>query len=296
MRVAAAPPLLGDALGPRGRRLSLVASVLAGLLIAFALLVAYRRLASSGQLTKEKWEPFTQWAIIRFLLLGLWTTVRLASVSMVLAMAFGALLALGRLTLRRPVRWLAGGWVEIFRALPLLLLIYFSAHGLPRLGVDAPPFWLVVFGLVLYNSAVLAEIFRAGILSLDRGQSEAASAIGLSYWQVMRLVLVPQAVRRMIPAIVSQLVTLLKDTSLAFIVAYEELLRRAFFVGDVPGKPLLQSLFVAACIYVSINLVLSRTARRLEVRQRRRYGAGSIQMRGASEDLTVVGVQAASKV
>jgi glutamate transport system permease protein len=247
-------------------------------------------------LTKEKWEPFTQWPVLRFVLLGLWTTIQLAAVSMVLAMFFGALLALGRLALKAPIRWLAGGWVEFFRALPLLLLIYFTARGLPRLDIDMPAFWYVVFGLVLYNSAVLAEIFRAGILSLDRGQSEAASALGLTYWQSMRIVLIPQAARRMIPAIVSQIVTLLKDTSLAFIVAYEELLRRSFIVGEVPGKPLLQSLFVAALIYISINFTLSRIARRLEVRQRRRYGAGAMVVRGAAEDLAVVGAQAAPKV
>jgi glutamate transport system permease protein len=294
MTAAASP--LGDALGPRGRRLALVFSVAAAVVIAAALFVAYRRLDASGQLAKEKWEPFTQWPVLRFILLGLWTTVQLAAVSMVLAMAFGAVLALGRLALKRPVRWLAGGWVEVFRALPLLLLIYFSARGLPRLDVDMPAFWYVVFGLVLYNSAVLAEIFRAGILSLDRGQSEAAYALGLTYWQAMRIVIIPQALRRMIPAIVSQLVTLLKDTSLAFIVAYEELLRRSFIVGEVPGKPLLQSLFVAAVIYISINFTLSRIARRLEVRQRRRYGAGTMVVRGAAEDLAVVGAQAATKV
>jgi glutamate transport system permease protein len=215
---------------------------------------------------------------------------------MVLAIVFGSLLALGRLARNAPTRWLSGGWVEIFRAVPLLLLIYFSARGLPRLGVDAPAFWYVVFGLTLYNSAVLAEIFRAGILSLDRGQSEAAEALGLSYWQTMLLVVIPQAFRRMIPAIVSQLVTLLKDTSLAFIVAYEEFLRRAFIVGEIPGKPLLQSLFVAALVYVAVNFTLSRIARRLEVRQRRRFGAGGIVVRGAAEDLAVVDAQATARL
>jgi glutamate transport system permease protein len=143
---------------------------------------------------------------------------------------------------------------------------------------------------VLYNSAILGEIFRAGILSLDKGQTEAATAIGLTYWQAMRLVILPQALRRMIPAIVSQCVTLLKDTSLGFVIAYEELLRRANILG-VFSKNLLQSLFVVALMYIAVNLTLSRIARRLEVRQRRRLGADSLQV-AASEDLTVLGLQA----
>ena len=283
-------PVFGDVLGPRGRVRVQIASVISGALLALFLFAAFRRLSDTGQLAKEKWSLFTDPAILRFLGSGLLTTLRLAVVSMALALVFGSLLALGRLAKNAPTRWLTGGWVEVFRAVPLLLLIYFSARGLPRLDVDLPGFWYVVAGLTLYNSAVLAEIFRAGILSLDRGQTEAASAIGMTYWQTMLLVVVPQAFRRMVPAIVSQLITLLKDTSLAFIVPVEELLRRSFIVGEQPGKPLLQSLLVVAVIYIAVNFGLSRVARRLEVRQRRRYGAGGIAVTGA-EDLDAVNAQ-----
>jgi glutamate transport system permease protein len=255
---------LGDVLGPRGRRRVLIATVISSLLLAVFVAIALRRLASAGQLDADKWRPFTQWPIVKFLLLGLLATLKVAAVSMVMAMVAGALLALGRLARSGPVRWLAGGWVEGFRAVPLLLLIYFSARGLPRLDVHLSAFWLLVFALVLYNSAVLGEIFRAGILSLDRGQSEAAFALGLGYWQAMRLVVVPQAVRRMVPAIVSQLVTLLKDTSLGLVIPYEELLRRGQLVGEVPGRPVLQSFFVVALVYIAVNLVLSRIARNVE--------------------------------
>ena len=285
-------PVFGDALGPRGRVRVQLASLVSGLLLAFFAFASFRRLSDTGQLAKEKWSLFTDPAILRFLGTGLFTTLRLAMVSMALALVFGSLLALGRLAKNAPTRWLTGGWVEVFRAVPLLLLIYFSARGLPRLDVDLPGFWYVVAGLTLYNSAVLAEIFRAGILSLDRGQTEAASAIGMTYWQTMLLVVVPQAFRRMVPAIVSQLITLLKDTSLAFIVPVEELLRRSFIVGEQPGKPLLQSLLVVAVIYVAVNFALSRFARRLEIRQRRRYGAGGIAVTGA-EDLDAVNAQVA---
>jgi glutamate transport system permease protein len=142
--------------------------------------------------------------------------------------------------------------------------------------------------LALYNSAILAEIFRAGILSLDRGQREAALAVGLSEGQAMRAVILPQAVRRMVPALVSQLVTLLKDTSLAYIATVEELLRRFEFAakGVTPSAEL-QGYLLAAAVYITVCLALSRLARRLEVRQRRRYHAGGIAVTGV-EDLTVL--------
>ena len=160
---------------------------------------------------------------------------------------------------------------------------------LPKYGVDLSAFWLLVLALVAYNGAVLGEIFRAGILSLDRGQTEAAYAIGLTYWQTMRIVIIPQAARRMIPSIVSQLVTLLKDTSLGFVISYEELLRRSRSTGEFFHNPLQATVFVGL-IYVVVNFTLGRIARRLEVRQRRRYNAGAVQVTGA-EDLTVVGAQ-----
>jgi len=137
-------------------------------------------------------------------------------------------------------RWLslpAGAWVELFRGLPLLLLILFIFLGLPAAGVTVSTFWALVAGLTLYNSAVIGEIFRAGILSLPRGQTEAAYAIGLRRGQTLRLILIPQAVRRMLPALISQLVTLLKDTSLGFVIAYAELLRTGRNAVEFLGGP-----------------------------------------------------------
>jgi glutamate transport system permease protein len=221
-------------------------------------------------------------------------TVKAALMAMVLAMAVGAFLALGRLSRTAPVRWLAGFYVEVFRAMPLILLMFFCALGLPKVGIHLSPFRSVVVALVAYNGAVLGEIFRAGILSLDRGQSEAASALGLTYWQSMGRVIVPQAARRMIPAIVSQLVTLLKDTSLGTVVNYDELLRRSRDTGTFYGNTL-QVLTEAAVIYIIVNFTLSRIARRLEVRQRRKYKAGAITVTGV-EDLAVVGAHGEAAV
>ncbi len=283
-------PFVGDALGPRGRRATLIVSVASAVLIVAFIAVALTRLADKGQLDESKWEPLTQWPVLKFLLEGLRVTVTAAVLSMGGAMAIGALMALARLSRTAPVRWLATGYVEFFRGVPLVLLIFFCALGLPVYGIRLELFWYLVLGLVVYNGAVLGEIFRAGILSLDRGQSEAAYSLGMGYWQAMMLVVIPQAARRMVPAIVSQLVTLLKDTSLGAAIALEELLRRGRINGEFFQNPL-QSLFAVAVMYIVVNFTLSRIARRLEVRQRRRLGAGQITVAGAGEDLAVMGAQ-----
>ena len=290
-------PALADALGPRARAQARVASIVATLAIAGLAVAAVMRLVDKEQLTGAKLDFLTNGPVMRFLALGMVATLKVAAVSMLLAMLIGALMALGRLARNAPTRWLAGAYVELFRAIPLLLLILFCGFGLPQLGLDrVPKFWFLVMGLVAYNSAVLGEIFRAGILSLDRGQTEAALAVGMSYWQSMLLVIVPQAARRMTPAIVSQLITLLKDTSLGFVLPYEEFLRRGQIVGETTGKPVLQALAFVALVYFVVNLALSRLARRLEVRQRRRYQAGAITVTGVEElavmDATVSAIEA----
>lgn len=283
--------VLADELGPKARRRVLIASVVSGALILGLVFLAYRRLDQNGQLDAEKWKPFTDWRVLKFFLGGLGNTVKAAAAAMALALVVGGMLALGRLSRTRFVRWPSIAYIEFFRALPLYVLILFCGLGLPRIDIDLGPFRSLVMALALYNSAVLAEVFRAGILSLDRGQSEAAYAIGLGYWQAMGLVIVPQAVRRMVPAIVSQLVTLLKDTSLGFLIFYEELLRRARINIDFTRQTL-PSLVLVAVIYIAVNSTLSFVATRLERRQRRRYGAGRIEVAGA-EDVAVTGVAAA---
>jgi glutamate transport system permease protein len=282
--------VLADKLGPRGQRRVRIATWLAVALIAFLLFVAVGRLRAKGQLAWDKWEPLTQWSVVKFLLLGLWATVRAGLTGMAIAIALGVVLALARLSRSAPLRWLAAAWVEFFRGFPLILLILFSYIGLRRQGLDISPFRALVLALALYNGAMLGEIFRAGILSLARGQSEAAYAIGLSYWQTMFLVVIPQAARRMTPAIVSQLITLLKDTSLGYVITYEELLRRSRSTGEYFHNPLQVTVFIAV-IYIAVNFALSRVAQRLEARQQRRLGASSIGGAGA-EDLAAVSAAA----
>lgn len=274
---------LADELGPRGRRRVWIATAVSVLVLLALAVVAVRRLESRGQLESRLWEPFTEWSTWRFLWGGLLNTLRAAAASMGLALVLGGVLALMRLSRTAPVRWFAAAFIEFFRGVPLILLIFFSFTGLRSYDIDMSPFRALVLALTLYNGAVLGEVFRAGIRSLHRGQSEAAMAIGLGYWQAMLLVVIPQAVRRMVPAIVSQLVTLLKDSSLGFIVTYEELTRRTRSLGEY-HRNFLQATLVSALIYIVVNLLLGRLARWLEVRQRRRLGAGAMVVAG-SEDI-----------
>lgn len=282
--------VLGDSLGPRGRRRALVASVVASAVLLGLALLALRRLSARGQLDAALWSPFVKPAIIRFLLTGLVNTLRAAAVALILAVAMGTVLALGRLSGTIVVRLTSGAYVQFFRAVPLLILIIFLYLGMPKLGVNLSAYVALVAGLSIYNAAIFGEIFRAGILSLDRGQPEAALSIGLRPWQAMWLVILPQAYRRMIPTILSQSVTLLKDTSLGFTITYEELLRRGQIAGTF-AKADLQGYVAVAVIYLAVNMTLSRVARHLEVRQRRRYRAGGISVAGA-EDLVAVAVGA----
>jgi glutamate transport system permease protein len=286
--VSARAPVLGDALGPRGRRRMLVASVVSGLVLVGLGAMVVARFAERGQLDRDRWEVLLEPDVLRFLLGGLWATLVLFALAGAMTLGLAVVAALGRLTRARSVRWAAGTYVEVFRAIPLLLLILFLFVFLPEVEVDIPVLWVAAIGLALYNGAVLGEIFRAGVLSLERGQTEAARALGLSYWQAMRLVLLPQAVRRMIPAGISQMITLLKDTSLAYVVGYEELLRRGRISGEFANSPL-QALILVTAMYVVVNFTLSRIARRLEVRQRRRYRAGAITVVGGPEDLVDLG-------
>jgi glutamate transport system permease protein len=265
--------VLYDAAGPRGRRRILIGSIAGGLLVALVIGLAAARLAAKGVFEAERWQVLTRQDLLELLGRGLGATLRAAALAMVMAMAVGSLLAVARLSRRRWLATAAGAWVELFRGLPLLLLILFLFLGLPAAGVTISTFWALVGGLTLYNSAVIGEIFRAGILSLPRGQTEAAYAIGLRRGQTLRLVLIPQAVRRMLPALISQLVTLLKDTSLGFVIAYAELLRVGRNAVEFLGGPYSIPVYTAiAVVYIAVNASLSFLARWLDRRTRRRYG------------------------
>ena len=265
--------VLYDAAGPRGRRRILLGSIAGVVGVAAVVGVAVARLAAKGSFDAELWRVLTEGAVQRLIGRGLVATLRAAVVAMVLAMAVGAVLAVGRLSRRAWLARAAGAWVELFRGLPLLLLIFFLFLALPAVGITISVFWALVAGLTLYNGAVIGEIFRAGILSLPMGQTEAAYAIGLRRGQTLRLILIPQGVRRMLPALISQLVTLLKDTSLGFVIGYAELLRNGRTAVEFLGGRYSIPIYTAiAVVYIAVNASLSLLARWLDRRTRRRFG------------------------
>jgi glutamate transport system permease protein len=265
--------VLFDEPGPRARRRTAIWSVVAGVVLAALVVLAAVQLASRGIFDADRWDIFTEtsdsWeALLRR---GLGATLRAAGVAALIALTAGTVVAVARMSSARWLRVPAAIGIELFRGLPVLLLILFAALAL---GVSI--FNAVVIGLALYNTAVIAEILRAGIQSLPGGQREAALAVGLTGAQTMRLVLLPQAVRRMLPSLVSQLVVLLKDTSLGFVVGYAELLRTSRELRDFFGSRYIFSIFVVtAVIYIGVNFTLSRVAAWLERRGAPRAAGGT---------------------
>jgi putative glutamine transport system permease protein len=226
-------------------------------------------------------EPFTHWPIWHFLLDGLWLSVKIALYAITLSIVIGMTMAVLRMAPARPLRWLGATYVEVFRATPLLLLLFFIFFGAGRIDLsfirDVPLLKSLVddrghldripaavAALTLYNSAVVAEIVRAGILSISSGIMEATRALGLTYLQSMRYVAMPMALRRMAPGLVSQLITLFKDTSLASILSIFELLRSARLLYDSPiySNPL-EVLLVVSMMYFIPCYLLSLLAQRL---------------------------------
>ena len=269
--------VLYDVAGPRARRRNLIGAVIGTLVILAIVAVAVVRLAANGQFEEDKWAPFIQepalWErIFQALVLG---TLQAAAWALLLSLILGTLLAVGRLSHSPVLRVPAIGIIEFFRGVPLLLLIFFFFLGFPlAFGINLPLLWALVLGLTLYNGAVIAEIIRAGVLALPKGQSEAALAVGMTRGQALRLVLLPQAFRIMLPALISQLVVLLKDTALGFIIGYTDLLRELQRLAIFLDNPI-QLLSVGALIYILVNLALSRLAVWVESRQRATMGGAA---------------------
>lgn len=259
--------VLYDAPGPRARRRSLVISVVAGLVLVGLLVLAGLRLHREGQFAPELWSPLL-WPgdeqfmdVWRQLGRGVYYTLLAAALAITFSLVIGTAVTTTRLMLGRRGRMPLVVLVELLRGSPVVVLIFFAGKILPAFGVDLSNLWYLVIGLTLYNSVVIAEILRAGVAALPRGQAEAGLAIGMTRRQTMLVVQMPQAFRLMLPALISQLVVIVKDTSLAGLILTgpDELLRiseRVFRFLDNP----LQTYTVIALVYIVINLILSRLA------------------------------------
>jgi glutamate transport system permease protein len=275
-------PVLFDLPGPKARARARIGTAVGALIVLGIIAFVLVRLAGNGQLEGQRWAVLfdTRGGVPQALGEALVATLKVALVGMVLATVLGLLLAVGRLSDRRWVGIPVATFIEFFRAIPLLVVIFALYFVLPGFDVELSAFAALTGGLVLYNSAVLAEIFRAGILSVDRGQREAALALGMRKSQVMTQVLLPQAVRRMLPVLIAQLVVLLKDSSLGFIIGYFELLRQArslveFFTPTFGNQYTFQIYVAAALMYIIVNVLLSQLAKYVERRTRRNAKAAA---------------------
>ncbi|KND32626.1 amino acid ABC transporter permease [Streptomyces acidiscabies] len=265
--------VLYDTPGPRARVRNTVLSVVFAALLVLLVWWVWQKLDAKDLLTSAQWNPFTESeAWTTYLLPGLGNTLKAAALAMVIALPLGAVLGISRLSDHRTVRAVSGTIVEFFRAIPVLLLMLFAFQFFSEstdITSEDRPLYAVVTGLVLYNAAVLAEIVRAGILALPKGQTEAAYAIGLRKGQTMSSILLPQAVTTMLPAIVSQLVVIVKDTALGGVmIGFTELLNSRGTLAANYANPI-PSFIVVAAMFIVLNFILTSFASWLEKRLRR---------------------------
>jgi glutamate transport system permease protein len=275
--------VLFDAPGPRARRLSRILSWISGVvllgLVGWGIVILNTPRESGGIILPGMFDP-SRWDILAdpefwefVIFTGVWNTLRAALVAAVLAIALGVLLALARSSTIAWVRVPTAVLIEFFRGMPVLLMMLFIL-----LVAGTGQYWAVVAALAIYNGALIGEALRAGLASLPRGQREAALSVGMRPLQSKMLVEFPQAFRQMLPIIVAQLVVLLKDTSLGYIVGYQELLRVTLNnLGSFYGNRYLFTLWcVAFVLYLIMNLTLSWFARWLAKRGDRRFRPGRV--------------------
>ncbi len=298
--------VLYDAPGPRAKRNALIGSIIGAAVIVGLIAIVIKRLADRGQFAAEKWDPlinpsdpvFSQvWNLLRS---GFQSTLTAAVLAIVLSLVFGVLLGTIRMSLTAAhaprfslpngLRWLVVIFIELARATPVVLMIYFVAQVFPqfniRLSADGAVrnLWYLVIALTLYNSVIISEILRAGVNSLPSGQREAGLAIGLTPLRTLQLIQLPQAFRVMLPALISQLVVTLKDTSLAAValVGFTEALNQGKVVTQALHNPI-QVYFVIGLIFILLNYLLGKLAGLVERKLAKRTAGGHV-------DVTAVGV------
>lgn len=267
--------VLFDAPGPKARRRHLMIAGVGVLGLAYLLWVVIAKLAEANQLEGYMWTPLINdpevWT--EYLLPGLWETIKAAALSVILAGVFGVVFGMGRLSHLKAVRWACGAVVEFFRSVPVLLMMIFFFFGWfsrsSSIPTDYAPMLAVVLALTLYNGSVIAELVRSGVHSLPKGQAEAGLSIGLTPSQTLRSIQLPQALTAMLPALVGQLVVVLKDTALGTIVLYPELLTAAKTLGSAYANTV-PAYIVVALIFILINYALTALARYLEHYLKRR--------------------------
>lgn len=270
---------LFDPPGPKARRRHRILEVGAILLLVAVAATVIAMLASHDFFTAAAWVPFAQWGLWRLVGLGLLNNVTAALVAMVLSLMMGVLLSFGLTSSARVVHGASRAVTAMLGSIPVLLLLFFASLMLAAWGLQLPDFWFLVIALTLYSGAVIGDLLAAGVRALPRGQSEAAAALGFSPTRTLVTILLPQAVRKIAPALVSQLVIVFKGTALAYVLGgYIELLHTATVIGSYYSQSSLQALVVAAMLFMLVNIGLSAISRAVERHERRRFG-----LRGAPQ-------------
>lgn len=269
--------LLFDQPGPKGLKKIRIANWIAVIVFSIVMVLILSRLHNppdgENQLSWELWKPALEteaWS--DFYLPGLWMTVKASVVAVVGSVVFGFIFGMGRLLPSRFLRTIAGVVVEFCRAVPVLLLMIFLWRWFAFSGASQASYWAVVLALILYNGSVVAELIRSGVGNLPGGQREAGLALGLSQTQTLMQIEVPQAIYAMLPAAVTQLVVVLKDTALGSIIMYTDLLQESRRLGSMYFN-ILQTLLVAAVIYFIVCALLSKLARILPEHMQKRTAA-----------------------
>lgn len=250
---------LYEAPGPRTRRKVAIGTAISAIVVAALLALVVRQFAVTGQLAPRYWSFFLEWTTWRFLLQGLVGTVEVALVAGAISLVLGLLLMLGRTSGVRPLAAVCRIVTDFFRGVPSLLLIYFFFLVVPQYGIKMPSFWMLTLPVALAASGVLAEVFRAGVNAVPKGQVEAALSIGLSRAQTMRRIVLPQAIRYVVPSLIAQLVVVVKDTTVAYVVSYPDLMQNARVL--ITSHDSLVSIYlVIAVVYVLINFAINQLA------------------------------------
>jgi glutamate transport system permease protein len=259
---------LYEAPGPKTKRRTLIATIISLILVAIGIALIVRQFYVTGQLDPKYWHFFLRVSTWKYIASGFVGTIRVAFTAGVISLVLGILLMFGRISSVKPVALVFRIIIDFFRGVPSLLLIYFFYLALPQYGFRIPAFWMITLPVALAASGVLAEVFRAGVNAVPRGQTEAALSIGLTPGKTMRKIVLPQALKIVVPSLISQLVVVVKDTTVAYVVSYPDLMQNAR-VLITTHDALVQVYFVVAILYILVNYAINQ----LSIRMARRSGA-----------------------
>ena len=263
MSAPSAPRTIRDALyeapGPKTHRRMVVGTIVSAFVVLWLVYLVWHQFYVTGQFAPRYWSFFAQWPTWRFLIDGFRGTIAVAVTAGVISLVLGMLLMLGRVSENRALSAACRVVIDFFRGVPSLLLIYFFVLIVPQYGIKMPSFWMLTLPVALAAAGVLAEVFRAGVNAVPKGQVEAAYSLGLTRGKVMRRIVLPQAIHYVIPSLISQLVVVVKDTTVAYVVSYPDLMQNAR-VLITSYDSLVSVYFVVAIIYILINYAINQAS------------------------------------